>query len=214
MLRLHLQLGDALQRTLVAAVGNALAPIRQRARLLTTMRGVSDLTGSVVVAKIGIDMSRFPGAGHLVSWAGLCRRSDESAGKRRSTRMRESGTWIRTTLVTAARAAVRAKTSCLRAHLLCIKACRGAKKAVLPVAPSMLTAAFRMLRDGTEYNDLGSKHFDRKDKSKTIRRLLKRLQDLGCDVPLAAHATQNFLVGDFDGDERHLDVTLGAHVHR
>jgi transposase len=152
MLRLHLQVVDALQRTLAeldAAVGKALAPIRQRARLLTTMPGVSDLTASVVVAEIGVDMSRFPTAGHLISWAGLCPRSDESAGKRRSTRVRKSGAWIKTTLV---------------------------------------TAAFHMLRDGTEYNDLGSEHFDRQDRSKTIRRLLKRLQDLGCDVPVGAHA--------------------------
>lgn len=192
MLKLHLQVVDALQRTLAeldAAVGKALAPIQQRARLLTTMPGVSDLTASVVVAEIGVDMSRFPSAGHLISWAGLCPRSDESAGKRRSTRVRKSGTWIKTTLVTAAWAAVRVKTSYLRAQFLRIKARRGAKKAILAVAASMLTAAFHMLRDGTEYNDLGSEHFDRQDKSKTIRRLLKRLQDLGCDVPELAHAT-------------------------
>ena len=192
MLRLHLQVVDALQRTLAeldTAVGKALAPIRQRARLLTTMPGVSDLTASVVVAEIGVDMSRFPSAGHLISWAGLCPRSDESAGKRRSTRVRKSGTWIKTTLVTAAWAAVRVKTSYLRAQFLRIKARRGAKKAILAVAASMLTAAFHMLRDGTEYNDLGSDHFDHHDKSKTIRRLLKRLQDLGCDVPAVAHAT-------------------------
>ena len=67
------------------------------------------------------------------------------------------------------------------------KARRGAKKAILAVAASMLTAAFHMLRDGTEYNDLGSEHFDRQDKSKTIRRLLKRLQDLGCNVPQTVH---------------------------
>jgi transposase len=66
------------------------------------MPGVSDLTASVVVAEIGVDMSRFPTAGHLVSRAGLCPRSDQSAGKRRSTRVRKSGTWIKTTLVTAA----------------------------------------------------------------------------------------------------------------
>ena len=96
-------------------------------------------------------MSRFPSAGHLVSWAGLCPRSDESAGKRRSTRVRKSGTWIKTTLVTAAWAAVRVKTSYLRAQFLRIKARRGAKKAILAVAASMLTAAFHMLRDGTEY---------------------------------------------------------------
>jgi hypothetical protein len=101
----------------------------------------------------------------------------------------KSGTWIKTTLVTAAWAAVRVKTSYLCAQFLRIKARRGAKKAILAVAASMLTAAFHMLRDGTEYNDLGSEHFDRQDRSKTIRRLLKRLQDLGCDVPELAHAT-------------------------
>ena len=192
LLRLHLQVIDALQRTLAeldAAVGKALAPIRQRTRLLATMPGVSDLTASVVVAEIGVDMSRFPTAGHLISWAGLCPRSDESAGKRRSTRVRKSGTWIKTALVTAAWAAVRVKTSYLRAQFLRIKARRGAKKAILAVAASMLTAAYHMLRDGTEYNDLGSEHFDRQDQSKTIRRLLKRLQDLGCDLPELAHVT-------------------------
>ena len=192
MLKLHLQVVDALQRTLAeldAAVGKALAPIQQRTRLLTTMPGVSDLTASVLVAEIGVDMTRFPTSGHLISWAGLCPRSDESAGKRRSTRVRKSGTWIKTTLVTAAWAAVRVKTSYLHAQFLRIKARRGAKKAILAVAASMLTAAYHMLRDGTEYADLGSEHFHRQDKSKTIRRLLKRLQDLGCEVPEVLHAT-------------------------
>jgi transposase len=191
MLRLHLQLIDVLQRTLAeldAAVGEALAPIRQRARLLTTMPGVSDLTASVVVAEIGVDMTRFPSAGHLVSRAGLCPRSDERAGKRRSTRVRKSGTWVKTTLVTAAWSAVRVKTSDLRARFLRIKARRGAEKAILAVAAPMLAAAFHMWRDGTEYHDLGSEHFDRHDRSKTIRRLLERLRDLGCDVPETAHA--------------------------
>ena len=192
LLRLHLQMVDALDRTLAeldAAVGKALAPIRQRARLLTTMPGVSDLTANVVLAEIGVDMSRFPTAGHLISWAGLCPRNDESAGKRRSTRVRSSGAWIKTTLVTAAWAAVRVKKSYLHAQFLRIKARRGAKKAILAVAASMLTAAYHMLRDGVEYIDLGVDFLDKQDRSKTIRRLLKRLQDLGCDVPLqAAHA--------------------------
>jgi len=192
MLKLHLQGVDALQRTLAELdtnVGKALAPIQQRTHLLTTMPGVSDLTASVLVAEIGVDMTRFPTAGHLVSWAGLCPRSDESAGKRRSTRVRKSGTWIKTTLVTAAWAAVRVKSSYLRAQFLRIKARRGAKKAILAVAASMLTAAYHMLRDGTEYADLGAEYFDRQDKSKAIRRLLKRLQDLGCDIPEVIHTT-------------------------
>jgi transposase len=191
MLKLHLDVVNALQRSLAeldATVGKALTPIKQRARLLTTMPGVSDLTARVMVAEIGVDMTRFPNAGHLVSWAGLCPRNDESAGKRRSTRVRKSGTWLKTALVTAAWAAIRVKDSYLRAQFLRIKARRGAKKAILAVAASMLTAAYHMLRDGVEYLDLGADHFDRHDRSKTIRRLLKRLADLGCNVDQIAHA--------------------------
>ena len=190
MLKLHLQVVDALQSTLEEldlAVGKALAPIQQRARLLTTMPGISELTANVVVAEIGVDMARFQTSGHLVSWAGLCPRSDESAGKRRSTRVRKSGTWIKTALVTAAWAAVRVKTSYLRAQFLRIKSRRGAKKAILAVAASMLTAVYHMLQDGVEYVDLGADFLDQQDRSKTIRRLLKRLQDLGCDVPVVPH---------------------------
>lgn len=185
MLKLHLELIADLERALAevdAAVGKALAPIRQRARLLTTMPGISDLVAQVVVAEIGVDMTRFPSPGHLISWAGLCPRNDESAGKRRSTRVRKSGTWLKTTLVTAAWAAVRVKRSYLHAQFLRIKARRGAKKAILAVAASMLTAIYFILRDGVPYRDLGPHHFDQRQRAKTIRRLLRRLQDLGCPV--------------------------------
>jgi transposase len=191
MLKLHLGLIAALESALEdldRAAGKLLAPIQERAALLTTMPGVSDIVAHVIVAEIGVDMSRFPSAGHLVSWAGLCPRNDESAGKRRSTRVRKSGTWLKTTLVTAAWAGARKKNSYLQAQFLRIKSRRGAKKAILAVAASMLTAAYYMLRDGVEYRDLGPLHFDRHDKSKTIRRLLRRLTDLGCDVEVKAHA--------------------------
>ena len=190
MLKLHLDVIKALERTLAeldAAVGKALTPIRQGCRLLTTIPGISDVTAQVMVAEIGVDMTRFPGAGHLVSWAGLCPRNDESAGKRRSTRVRKSGTWLKTALVTAAWSAVRVKNSYLHAQFLRLKARRGAKKAILAVAASMLTAAYFMLRDGVEYEDLGPDHFDRHDKTKTIRRLLKRLADLGCNIEPTPH---------------------------
>ena len=190
LLKLHLDVIKALERTLAeldAAVGKALTPIRQGCRLLTTIPGSSDVTAQVMVAEIGVDMTRFPGAGHLVSWAGLCPRNDESAGKRRSTRVRKSGTWLKTALVTAAWSAVRVKNSYLHAQFLRLKARRGAKKAILAVAASMLTAAYFMLRDGVEYEDLGPDHFDRHDKTKTIRRLLKRLADLGCNIEPIPH---------------------------
>lgn len=187
LLQLHLDLIAALEAALAqvdTALGKALVPISQAASLLKTMPGVSDVVAQVLLAEIGTDMSRFPTAGHLVSWAGLCPKNDESAGKRRSTRLRKGGTWLKTTLVTAAWAAVRHKESYLHTQFLRLKARRGAKKALIAVAASMLTAAYHMLRDGVEYHDLGPHHFDRRDKHKVIARLVRRLTDLGCEVEL------------------------------
>lgn len=191
MLRLHLDLVDALDdalREIDVRVGKSLEPIRASAQLLTTMPGVSDLVANVIVAEIGIDMTRFPTSGHLISWAGLCPRNDESAGKRRSTRVRKSAPWLKTTLVTAAWAGVRVKDSYLHAQFLRLRARRGAKKAILAVAASMLTAAYFMLRDGVEYQDLGADHFDRRDRTKVIHRLVRRLRDLGCQVAVTPEA--------------------------
>lgn len=186
LLRLHLNLIVALEHTvgeIDAAVGKSLEPIHQRTRLLTTMPGISDVSAEVIVAEIGTDMTRFATPGHLISWAGLCPRNDESAGKRRSTRLRKGGTWLKTTLVTAAWAAVRTKASYLRAQFQRIKARRGARKAIIAVAASMLTSAYFILRDGVPYRDLGPTHFDRQHRDKTVRRLLRRLHDLGYSLP-------------------------------
>jgi transposase len=185
MLKLHLKMIDALQdaiREVDATVGKALEPIQALAKLLTTMPGISEITAHVVLAEIGTDMSRFASPAHLISWAGLCPRSDESAGKRRSTRVRKGGHWLKTTLLSAAWAAIRVKNSYLRAQFLRLKARRSPKKAIIAVGASMLTASYFMLRDGAAYQDLGPDHFDRHDKKKTISRLVRRLQDLGCEV--------------------------------
>jgi transposase len=189
LLKVHLELVAALEQALIdidAAVGKNLAPIQHSARLLTTMPGISEVTAHVVVAEIGVDMTRFPTAAHLLSWATFCPRNDESAGKRRSTRVRKGGTWLKTTLVTAAWAAVRTKGSYLQAQFLRLKSRRGAKKAILAVAASMLTAAYHILKNGVEYRELGADHFTRCDRSKAIARLLRRLNDLGCDVQLTS----------------------------
>lgn len=191
LLRLHLDQIHSLEKSLEALeeeVGSLLEPFRFAAELLTTIPGVSDIVAHVIVAEIGIDMSRFPTAGHLISWAGLCPRNDESAGKRRSTRLRHGAPWLKTALVQSAWAAARAKNTYLRAQFLRLKSRRGPKKAILAVAASILTAAYFMLRDGVAYRDLGSDHFDRTDKTKTIRRLVRRLEDLGCAVELKAAA--------------------------
>lgn len=185
MLKLHLDHIDALDKAIAdieKEVGLGLEPFRQAARLLSTMPGLSQVSANVVVAEIGIDMSRFATPGHLLSWACLCPRNDESAGQRRSTRMRRGGVWLKTTLVQAAWAAVKVKGGYLQAQFHRIRARRGAKKAIIAVAASMLTAVWHMLRDGTEWHDLGAAHFDRADATKTANRLIRRLQQIGYTV--------------------------------
>ena len=189
MIKLHLSQLDAVDAaiaSLEARIGAALGPFRPAVSLLTTMPGLSETTAHVLVAEIGIDMTRFPTVGHLISWAGLCPRLDESAGNRRSTRTRQSAPWLKPTLVNAAWAASRKKDSYLRAQFLRIKSRRGAKKAILAVASSMLTAAYFMLRNGVEYQDLGPRYFADCDKTRLTKRLLQRLQDLGVTVEVKA----------------------------
>jgi transposase len=191
LLKLHLGQIDALQaavRDVEARIGETLRPFRERAELLTTIPGISDTAAHVIVSEIGIDMSRFPSAAHLISWAGLCPRSDESAGKRRSTRVRKGAPWLKTVLVQAAWAATRKKDSYLRAQFHRIKSRRGTMKAIIAVAASILTAAYHMLHDGVAYNDLTSNYFDSRDRTKIAKRLIRRLSDLGIEVEIKAAA--------------------------
>ena len=187
LLKLHLGQIDALEQSIAdidKEVGALLEPFRAKSKRLMTIPGVSDVVAQVIVSEIGVDMSRFPTAGHLISWAGLCPRNDESAGKRRSTRLRQGAPWLKTTLVQAAWAAARCKKGYLPAQFLRIKSRRGSKKAIMAVAASMLTAAYHILRDDVDYKDLGGDYFDRADRKKTADRLVKRLGDLGFTVEI------------------------------
>jgi transposase len=191
LLKVHLTLVATLEQAIAdidTTVGKAVASVHESARLLSTMPGISDVTAHVIVAEIGVDMARFASDAHLRSWAGFCPRSDESAGKRRSTRVRKGAPWLKTTLVTAAWAAVRTKDSYLQAQFHRLRARRGAKKAILAVASSMLTAAYHMLKNGVHYQDLGACHFTRRDREKIILRLVRRINDLGCQVQVVPQA--------------------------
>jgi len=192
LLRLHLNQIDALDAaiaTIDQQVQAGIAPFRFAVELVTSIPGVSDIGSQVIVSEIGTDMSRFPSESHLISWAGMCPRNDESASKRRSNRVRKGAPWLKTTLVQCAWAAVRKKDSYLKAQFLRIKARRGPKKAIMAVAASILTAIYHMLKDGTLYQDLGSKHFQTRSKGQQTKRLVKRLADLGYDVALTPLAS-------------------------
>ena len=185
LLRLHLTQIDALEvavRDVEARLGEALAPFQSAIDRLMTIPAVGRTVARVIVAEIGVDMSRFPTAGHLVSWAGLCPRQAESAGKRLSTRTRPGNPWLKTTLAQVAWVAARTRNTYLRAQFLRLKSRRGPKKAILAVAASMLTAAYHILKEETMYHELGADHFERRDKGQITRRLIRRLEALGLSV--------------------------------
>jgi transposase len=187
LLRLHLQQIDAIDNPIGdidQEVDALVEPFRITVELLSTIPGVDELSACVILAEIGRDMSRFPTAGHLISWAGLCPRNNESAGKRRSTRMRKGAAWLKTTLVQCATAAARKKAGYFQAQFHRLRARRGAKKAIGAVAASILTAVYEMLKSGALYEDLGSNHFDQRGKSRHIHRLVHRLEDLGFAVQI------------------------------
>jgi transposase len=185
MLKLHLDQIDALTTAIAQLdqrIDTQVAPFRVAVEQLTSIPGISRNAAHVILAEIGPDMSRFPTAAHLVSWAGLCPRMDESAGKRRNTRVRDGNVWLKTLLVQTAWCAMRKKDSYLRAQFLRIKSRRGPKKAAVAVAATLLTIIFHQLSRNTFYEDLGATYFDQRAKKQLASRLLKRLANLGVEV--------------------------------
>jgi transposase len=160
------------------------ATFRSLIILLCTIPGVSTLAATTILAEIGRDMSRFPTAGHLLAWAGLCPGHNESAGKRKSSRLRKGAPWLKTMLVQCAWAASRKKDSYYKAQFNRLRGRRGPKKAICAVAASMLTAIYHMLRNGTQHQDLGADHFDRRSTELKAHRLVAQLTKLGFNVEL------------------------------
>jgi transposase len=192
LLQLHLRQIDGLYAALGTMDGEIeanLAPFRIAVEIVSTHPGVNKLSAQGIIAEIGIDMSRFPTAGHLLSWACMCPRNDESAGKRRSNRLRKGAAWLKTTLVQCAHAAKNKKGSYYQAQYHRLRSRRGPQKAICAVAASILTAIYHMLKDGTVYQDLGADHFNRRSKTTQTQRLVRRLEHMGYAVqiqPLAA----------------------------
>lgn len=149
---------------------------------LQTIPGVGRRAAEVILAEVGIDMSRFPSAAHLASWAGMCPGNNESAGKRKSGKTRKGDRWLRTILIEAAWAAARSRNTYLASLYARIARRRGAKKAAVAVGHSILVAVWHILRNGVPYADLGPSHFDRLNTERLRHHYLRRLEDLGLHV--------------------------------
>ena len=128
-------------------------------------------------------MGRFPTDAHLASWAGLCPGNNESAKKRRSGKTTKGNKLLRTTLVVCAHAAVKVKSSYFYAQFKRISAHRGKKRAYVAVAHSMLIAIYHILKDGIEFEDLGSEYYNQFNKERKINAYLKKLKNLGWELP-------------------------------
>jgi len=184
----HLDLIEKLEGTIRQfdeQIERVIQPFRGVVERLSTMPGISRVSAQALVAEIGVDMEAFPTVGNLISWAGLCPRLDESAGKQRSSRVRKGACWLKPMLVQCAWAAARSKGTYLQSQYLRLKSRRGPKKAIVAVAASMLTAAYYIIRDGVDYRDLGGDYFRRRDSERVAQRLAKRIRELGYEVAIS-----------------------------
>jgi transposase len=197
LLGLHLQQIDAIDAAIDQIdpeVDALVEPFRTAVQLLTTIPGIDELSACVILAEIGHDMSRFPTAGHLISWAGLCPKNDESPtgqarglkahGKRLSTRMRKGAPWLKTTLVQCASAAARKKASYLQAQFHRLRARRGAKKAIGAVAASILTRGRSHVEIWNPLRGPLAPLTSTNAQVKPVHRLIDRLRNLGFAVQI------------------------------
>ena len=164
------------------------SPFRTLIGNADTVPGVSAVSAPAILSEIGCDMSRFPSAGHLLAWAGMCPGQNESAGKRKPSRLRKGAPWLKTMLVQCAWAAIRKKDSYYQAQFLRLRHRRGPQKAICAVAASILTAIYHMLKDGTEHHDLGADYFDRRSTETKAKHLVASLTKLGFTVQLQPSA--------------------------
>jgi len=192
LLHLHLRQIDGLTALIAEIdhkVADQLRPFRDALGQVSTVPGIRDVAAPAILAEIGVDMSLFPTAAHLLSWAGLCCGNNQSADKRRRTRLRKGSRWLKEALIQSAWAAVRTKGTYYRAQYYRLIARMDKKKAICAVAASMLTAIYHMLTDGTLHQDLGADYFARRSKQSRTNRLVKQLVSLGYHVEITPTET-------------------------
>jgi transposase len=159
-------------------------PFEAAVELLDTIPGVARETAEIIIAEIGVDMSRFPSADHLASWAGVAPGNNESAGKRRSGKTTQGNHALGVALNHAANAASHTKNTYLSAQYHRLAGRRGKKKAIVALEHSILIIVYHIIKRKEPYHDLGGDYFDKRRPEATAKRLVTRLEKLGYQVSL------------------------------
>lgn len=181
---------DCKQQPLDHQLARRLMPHADVIRRLCTIPGVDFTTAAVIIAEIGLDMSRFPDPAHLVSWAGVCPGNNESAGKRFSGGMRKGNRYLRRVLTQSAWSITHKKDCFLTSLFWRVTARGGRSKAAMAVAHRLLTIAWHIIQEGTVYQELGGSHHDRLHPEKSARRLMRRLEQIGFEVSVKPKAAE------------------------
>ena len=171
---------DQLIERVTTEIEERVRPAEEEIQRLETIPGVGRRTAEILIGEIGTDMGRFPTAGHLASWAGLCPGLNESAGKNRSGRTPRGSPWIKRALVQSAHATARSHTY-LGSQYRRLAARIGARKAAVAVAHTILVIAYNLLRNGTSYRELGADQPAERDRERS-----RGLERLGYQVALQA----------------------------
>lgn len=161
-----------------------LSPFEEALTLLQSIPGIHLLAAITILSEIGIDMSRFPSAKHLASWAGLCPGNKQSGGKRLSGKTTKGNPYLRAILAEVVWAISHSKGNYLSAHYHRLARRLGKKKAVVAVSHSLLIIIYQMLKNKTSFQDLGADYFDQLDKERLQRQHVRRLEQLGYQVTL------------------------------
>jgi transposase len=188
LVRTHFDLIDKHDQViadLTARIEVMVEPFRGFRDLICTIPGIGPLVADVIIAETGADMTRFPTAAHLASWAGVCPGNNESAGVIKSTKTRHGNSYLKGSLGIAAMAAARSNDTYLAAKYRRIAARRGAKKAIVAIEHDMLTAIWHMAQTGELYRDPGSDFFTRLRPQRAKNRAIRELEALGYNVSLA-----------------------------
>ena len=182
----HLDFLDQEIARLDEEVSTRTSPFRDIVNRLDEIPGIGPRSAEQILGEIGTDMSRFPTAAHLASWARLCPGNNESAGKHKSGRSGKGNPWLGSTLIEAAQAAARTKDKYLAAQYHRIAPRRGRNRATKAVAHSIIVSIHHMLSNHTTYQELGANYFDNRDHLATVRRSVRRIERLGYTVTLEA----------------------------